>query len=146
MIAPHQGPAIHIIMERGTGKTSCCFVEFESPLEAMLAFNRFTDAKNRGNPRRIRERNVIMEPSSQEELMKAMFPRARCVVWRGQCPELRGPANQYESGFKAFLTSEEIVMTVKLAESPQRVSRSLPRPIIYTESYLMTWNADSSLS
>ena len=54
--------------------------------------------------------------------MKELFPRAKNVQWKGQVPVIVQTDEPFNSGFKAFLTPEELVMMVKHAEQPQRVS------------------------
>ncbi|KAK5154980.1 hypothetical protein LTR04_005887 [Oleoguttula sp. CCFEE 6159] len=121
-----QGPpgcpwyGIHIIMERSTAKTMDCFVEFESGEEATQSIQRFHRQCMSGRHPRIGDRHVDLEASSQEALMKELFPRAKCVRWNGQDPEPYQTDEPYNSGFKGFVTSEEMVMTVKHAETPQR--------------------------
>ncbi|KAI9828302.1 MAG: hypothetical protein M1832_002730 [Thelocarpon impressellum] len=120
VIAPHQGTAVNIIMDRTTGKTMDCYVEFQTVDDAKYAVDRFEHSRDNGRNLRIGDRHVDVEVSSQEALMGELFPRAKCVVWHGQRPVIHAPTEPYMSGFRTFLTSEEIVMTVKHAETPQR--------------------------
>lgn len=111
-------------MERVTSKTLDCYVEFTSVSEAIAAVNRFESLKMSGRSGRLGQRHVEVELSSQEELMKQLFPKAKNVQWTGSRPNIipRDPDDHYNSGFQSFITSEELVMLVKHVESPQRVS------------------------
>ena len=113
--------AIHIIMERSTAKTMDCFVEFETQKDADHAVDRFKRQCLTHRHPRIGDRHVDMTESSQAALMKELFPRAKCVRWEGQDPHPYETTEPYNSGFKGFTNSEEMVMTVKHAEVPQRV-------------------------
>ncbi|KAI9709957.1 MAG: hypothetical protein M1820_003035 [Bogoriella megaspora] len=112
--------AIHLIMERSTAKTNDCYVEFETHDDAVHAVGRFERQRANFKPQKIGDRNVDMELSSQADLMKELFPRAKCVRWEGQDPHIYDTDEPYNSGFKGFVTSEEMVMTAKHAECPQR--------------------------
>ncbi|KAI9701230.1 MAG: hypothetical protein M1836_001899 [Candelina mexicana] len=120
IITPDLGCAIHIIMERATGKTMDCFVEFLSSGDALAAVNRFVRHKEEGRSGRIGDRHVDVEMSGQDSLMKELFPRAKNVVWHGADPAIFHSTEPFNSGFKGFITSEEMVMTVKHAETPHR--------------------------
>ncbi|KAL9074167.1 MAG: hypothetical protein Q9157_004481 [Trypethelium eluteriae] len=112
--------AIHIIMERSTAKTMDCYVEFETHKDADHAVDRFKrQCANHRHPR-IGDRHVDVTISSQAALMKEVFPRAKCVRWEGQDPHIYESTEPYNSGFKGFTTSEEMVVTIKHAETPQR--------------------------
>lgn len=115
---PYYG--IHIIMDRPTGKTMDCFVELDSLAEAKNAIASFQQRCANGRQPRIGDRHVDMTLSSQEELMKELFPRAKCVKWEGQIPTIFESDEPYNSGFSGFINSEEMVMMAKHAETPQR--------------------------
>ena len=111
-------------MERVTSKTLDCYVEFVDFDEAVNAVNRFEVNRSGGRSGRLGQRHVEVELSSQEALMKDMFPKAKNVKWKGSRPEIipRDPNDRYNSGFQGFVTREELVMLVKHVEAPQRVS------------------------
>jgi hypothetical protein len=69
-------------------------------------------------------RHVDVELSSQEQLMKDLFPKAKNVQWQGSRPIIiaRDENDPYNSGFQGFISKEELVMLVKHVEAPQRVS------------------------
>jgi hypothetical protein len=112
--------AIHIIMERSTGKTMDTYVELDTVEEAKMAIATFQQRCLNNRHPRIGDRHIEMELSSQDALMKELFPRAKCVKWEGQTPRIYTPTEAYNSGFQGFVTSEELVMITKHAETPQR--------------------------
>ena len=72
------------------------------------------------------QRNVEVSISSQGELMKDIFPRAKCIHWDNDdngAPKLVPNRDVYSSGFNGFLTQEETSCMERHAENPQRVSR-----------------------
>ncbi|KAI9768940.1 MAG: Arp complex subunit [Geoglossum simile] len=120
LITPDMGCAIHIIMDRTTSKTMDCYVEFLTESDARSAVQRFNDHHDAGRHPRIGERHVDMEMSSQTSLMMELFPKTgKYVAWNGAHPTIAREADSW-GGFKAFITSEELVMTVKHADTPHR--------------------------
>lgn len=115
---------VHIVMERVTSKTLDCYVEFVSLNEAVLAVQRFEQNRTNGRGGRLGQRHVEVELSSQEGLMKDLFPKAKNVNWKGGRPQIipKDPNDRYNSGFQGFVSKEELVMLVKHVEAPQRVS------------------------
>jgi hypothetical protein len=118
---------VHIVMERVTSKTLDCYVEFVSFNEAISAVHRFEGNRTGGKGGRLGDRHVDVELSSQDQLMKDLFPKAKNVKWFNGRPEIipRETEDRYNSGFAGFLSKEEMVMLVKHVEAPQRVSLSL---------------------
>jgi hypothetical protein len=115
---------VHIVMERVTSKTLDCYVEFISLNEAVLAVQRFEQNRTNGRGGRLGQRHVEVELSSQEGLMKDLFPKAKNVKWKAGRPQIieKDPNDRYNSGFQGFVSKEELVMLVKHVEAPQRVS------------------------
>jgi hypothetical protein len=72
---------------------------------------------------RLGDRPVDVELSSQESLMKDLFPLARGIVWNGVSPQFKpyNPSEPWEN-FKGFVSEEEMIMLVKHVEVPHRVS------------------------
>ena len=106
-------------MDRLTGKTMDCYVEFFSVGDAQAAVN----AKTRlGSIHKLGDRVAVVEMSSQDELMKELFPKAKQVDWQNGVPVVIETDEPFNSGFKNFVSGEELVMLVKHAEFPQRVS------------------------
>ncbi|KAI9838978.1 MAG: hypothetical protein M1819_004186 [Sarea resinae] len=120
IINPSQGCAVHIIMERATAKTMDCYAEFLSERDALNSVKRFERNRIDGHHDRIGERHVEVELSGQDSLMKALFPRAKNVVWTNGNPNVVQSNEPYNSGFKGFITSEELVMVLRHAEAPNR--------------------------
>lgn len=116
------GSAIHIIMERSTAKTMDCYVELETPEDVQDTVTRINRVQELGRPPRLGARHVDVEISSQDVLLKELFPRAKCVVWRGGSPQVMPNTDPYSTGFQGFFTGEEMVGMVRHAETPQRVS------------------------
>ncbi|PQE21292.1 hypothetical protein CJF32_00006429 [Rutstroemia sp. NJR-2017a WRK4] len=122
IVAENDYEPVHIIMERVTSKTLDAYIEFISFTEASNAVQRFDMNRVGGRGGRLGQRHVEVELSSQEQLMKELFPKAKNVKWVGARPEIipRDPDDKYNSGFQGFVSREEMVMLVKHVESPQR--------------------------
>lgn len=114
------GPPVHIIMDRSTGKTMDCFVEFFSTPDARACINSILLRSISQN--RIGDRVVEVMLSSQEELMTELFPKAKNVRWQGAKPVIKETTELFNSGFKTFVSLEELGCLVRHAEQPHRVS------------------------
>ena len=119
--------AIHIILERETGKTMDCFIEFKTPNEAAWVVKQFAHRISAGRDPKVGDRVVEVEFSSQDELMAELFPRAKNVTWTSGKPVVDTTSRQYyqgwpAAGFQGFMHSEEYVMMSKHAEQSDRVS------------------------
>ena len=114
------GPPVHIIMDRSTGKTMDCFVEFFSTPDARACINSILLRSISQN--RIGDRVVEVMLSSQEELMIELFPKAKNVRWQGAKPFIQEATELFNSGFKTFVSLEELGCLVRHAEQPHRVS------------------------
>ena len=132
-ITPDLGPAIHIIMDRSTGKTMDCYVEFFSTPDARACVNSLNLRPNNAN--RIGDRAVDVTTSSQDELLKELFPRAKNVRWEAGKPVVMETTEAFNSGFKSFVSAEELGCLVRHAEQPHRVSESfyyfIPRALVF---------------
>ena len=121
MIEPHlQGTPIHIVMERSTAKTMDCFVELTFPSDAYPLAVRHENAMMSGRHPKMGTRHVILEISSQDELLGNLFPRAKNTTWIEGVPIVQKNRDPYSSGFKGFFTSEEMIGMIRHAEVPQR--------------------------
>ena len=119
--------AVHVIMERHTGKTMDAFIEFSRAGEAQYVVSQFNKRMLNGRHPRLGDRHVEVEISTQEDLMSEMFPRAKNVHWEGCTPRVLANNEMYyegipSAGFTGFLQTEEVVMVIKHAETPHRVS------------------------
>ncbi|KAL8661985.1 MAG: hypothetical protein Q9202_005111 [Teloschistes flavicans] len=141
IVTPDLGVGIHIIMERPTGKTQDCFVEFFSYGDAITAIHR---CSGRGPNLRLGDRVVTVTMSSQDELMGEMFPRAKNCTWRDGRPVISESEEAYNTGFKSFLTAEELLQMVTHAEKPHRVSTSAPSPLSSSPSIPCRLSVSSS--
>ncbi|PLB33505.1 uncharacterized protein BDW47DRAFT_121172 [Aspergillus candidus] len=120
LIAPNQGCAVHIIMERSTAKTMDCYVEVQTRENAHETVTRINSIYETGRAPRMGSRHVAVEVSSQDALLRDLFPRAKCIIWNDGIPtELRN-MDRFSTGFCGFFTSEEIVGAIRHAEIPHR--------------------------
>ncbi|KAL8992584.1 MAG: hypothetical protein Q9169_006987 [Polycauliona sp. 2 TL-2023] len=117
IITPEYGVAVHIIMDRPTGKTMDCFIEFFSQGDAQAALNK---CLARGSQLRLGDRVVDVHMSSQDELLKELFPRAKNCTWEHGRPKITESTEPYNTGFKVFVTNEELLQTVTWADKPHR--------------------------
>lgn len=118
---------VHIIMERTTGKTMDCYVEFQTPHDAREAVRRANQTSETYRGPRMGNRQVDVSVSSQDDLLQALFPRVKCIEWDTgvPCKVGRRSDEQWSTGFDGFLRDEELFCVVRHAREPQRVrSRS----------------------
>lgn len=120
LLTPEMGCAVHIVMERSTAKTMECFVEFMTPGDASKSM-RYLNGGLPAHPPRLGPRFVQIELSTQDELLDAMFPRAKCVSWHNGVPYIVKNTDPYSTGFQGFFTHEEFYNIVRHAEHPRRV-------------------------
>ncbi|KAI7549854.1 hypothetical protein KC331_g3555 [Hortaea werneckii] len=135
--------AVHIIMERHTGKTMDAFVELENDAEARSVINHFQKRIEQGRQPRLGDRPVNVDLSSQEELMSELFPRAKNVMWDGASPVVSDHKNYYypsvaSTGFAGFLQPEEVVMVTKHVETPHRSPYAARALVRVYESWIST--------
>ncbi|OAX84714.1 hypothetical protein ACJ72_00911 [Emergomyces africanus] len=145
-LTPDLGCPVHIIMERSTGKTMDCYVEFPTKVEAERALAWVNRGLDVFQTPKLGNRHVVVRVSNQDELLKDLFPRAKNVHWRDGIPHVRAGRDKYCSGFQGFLTGEEIFCTVRHAEVPQRsvyCSKCLQRPYenMMSTLYKFPWYA-----
>jgi hypothetical protein len=109
---------VHIMMERITAKTGAAYVEFYDFDSAVKVVDKHRQAKAHGKPVRINTRIVTVTISSQDALLKDLFPYARQVDWIGGMPVIQVAPEK----FRGFVTEEELISLVKNVEFPHRVS------------------------
>ncbi|KXT03832.1 hypothetical protein AC578_8926 [Pseudocercospora eumusae] len=117
--------AVHILMERESGKTMDCFIEVSTPNEAAWVVSQFAKRAERRRPPKVGDRLVEVLYSSQDELMAELFPRAKHVRWSHGQPVVDKTSRNYyagqkASGFQGFLHSEELVAMTKHALLSER--------------------------
>ncbi|KAB8231875.1 hypothetical protein BDV23DRAFT_195447 [Aspergillus alliaceus] len=120
LITPDKGCSIHIIMERSTAKTMDCFAETETHEAARETVKRINSIYESGRAPRLGLRRVEVELSSQDALLKELFPKAKCISWEDGMPSEISSTDPYSTGFSGFITSEEIVGAIRHAEIPHR--------------------------
>jgi hypothetical protein len=120
-------------MERSTSKTMDCYVEMRTHDAVKDQIRRYWDMVTGGSntgpnqsakPPRIGHRLITVDVSSTDELMKNMFPRAKCVRWENGRPFIMQNNDPYSTGFTGYFTQEEMVGLARHAEHPNRVGTS----------------------
>lgn len=119
--------AVHIIMDRHSGKTMDAFVEVSTHTEAIWVVNQFQKRVNEKRPAKIGGRVVDVALSNQDELMLTIFPRAKQTRWKNGVPVIDPTKHEwfpgvFSEGFKGFLQDEEIAHMYQHSDKPQRVS------------------------
>ena len=119
--------AVHILMERQSGKTLDAYVEVESGKEARMLVSQFAGRASHKRPPKLGDRAVEVNMSSRDAMMAAIFPCAKNVTWIDGVPKIDDHREQLtptikSTGFNGFLQDEEIYHLTKHAETPQRVS------------------------
>ena len=95
-----------------------CYVEFVSVQDAQA----FVIDRNRpGYLNKLGDRIATVAMSTQDELLAQTFARASNVEWHGGMPVITQSKDPFNTGFKGFLSSEELVRLIQLAEFPHRV-------------------------
>ncbi|KAL4898818.1 hypothetical protein BDV59DRAFT_207043 [Aspergillus ambiguus] len=138
MINEERGCPIHIIMERPTAKTMDCYVELETPDDVKETVDRINKVYEVGRAPRLGNRHVDVNFSNQDELLRDLFPRAKCVVWNQGFPCVLINTDPYSTGFTGFFTSEEIIGAIRHAEIPHRSPFSTKCPQRTYESTIST--------
>ncbi|KAJ5825254.1 hypothetical protein N7474_002392 [Penicillium riverlandense] len=138
VISAQKGCPVHIIMERSTGKTMDCFVEFDTVAAASETVTRINRVHEMGRSPRMGNRHVEVAMSSQDELLKALFPRAKCMKWVDGQPVLQENKDWWSNGFQGFFTDEEMFCVLRHAEVPQRSSFACKVPQRTYESIIST--------
>jgi hypothetical protein len=118
--------AVHILMERESGKTLDCFIEVASVGEAIWVARQATQRSKKERPCKLSGREIKVTVSSHDELMAELFPRAKHVRWIDGKPVVDRSqrsyyAGQAASGFQGFLHTEELVALKKHALLAERV-------------------------
>ncbi|CAG7943006.1 unnamed protein product [Penicillium salamii] len=147
-IGSDHGPHIHIIMERSTGKTMDCFVEYRTLEDARRTCASLNRNYDLGSAPRMGARHVDVEMSSAAELMKALFPLAKCISWPNGKPVVSSRRPSWSTGFDGFLTDEELFCLKRHAEQPHRSAFASKVPQRCFESLISTiwkfpWNANN---
>ena len=128
--------AVHIVMDRQSGKTMDAFVEVETGKEARFIVGQFAGRAARNRHAKLGDRTAEINLSNRDEMLATLFPRAKNVTWVNGVPKIDERVEYFypgrpSTGFNGFLQDEEITHMAKHAETPQRVS-ILPRSISST--------------
>jgi hypothetical protein len=128
--------AVHIVMERQTGKTMDAYVEVETGKEARFIVGQFANRAGANRQAKLGDRAVEVNLSNRDEMLATLFPCAKNVTWVNGVPKIENRIEYFypgvpSTGFIGFLQDEEITHIVKHAETPQRVS-TIPHPISTT--------------
>jgi len=116
---------VHIIMDKVTSKTQDAYVEFTTKADAKRAVDRFDELISKKRQPRLGQRPIDIELSSQDALLKDLFPFAY-VTWKNGVPHVKPTVRgQGWTQFKGIITIEEVTMLIKFVEYPHRVSLCL---------------------
>ncbi|KAJ5143524.1 Nucleotide-binding alpha-beta plait [Penicillium bovifimosum] len=132
------GCPVHILMERSTGKTMDCYVEFSTERQAKETVDRLSRAYDSGSAPRMGSRHVDIEMSSPAKLLKAIFPLAKCISWETGSPVQLENNYEWSTGFNGFLTDEELFCLTRHAEQPHRSVFACKVPQRCYESFITT--------
>lgn len=131
---PHQKAAfeaVHIIMERATGKSMDAYAEFKNVEAARFAIERFV-LNRTGIVRsaRVGDRVVGLQLAPAQEMMKAIFPRAKCVEWTLNGVKILPAVTEgyRSSGFTGFLHPEELLSLTRFSQEPHRSKYTISNP------------------
>ncbi|KAJ6008629.1 hypothetical protein N7522_003645 [Penicillium canescens] len=138
-LANHNGACpIHIMMERSTGKTMDCYFEFITQELAERVAARLRVAYDARSAPKMGSRHVEVELSSQNALLKALFPLAKCVTWENGSPVLLENVDKWSTGFDGFLTDEELFCLGRHSDAPHRSAFASKVPQRCYESIITT--------
>ncbi|MDM8655485.1 hypothetical protein QU960_25870, partial [Escherichia coli] len=104
--------------------TMDCYVEFATVKDAQDTVDRINRTYDAGSAPRMGSRHVDLELSTPAKLLKATFPRAKCISWEDGNPVQLVNKDPWSTGFDGFLTDEELFCLTRHAEQPHRVCLS----------------------
>ncbi|KAK6350362.1 hypothetical protein TWF696_006594 [Orbilia brochopaga] len=114
-LVPEEQGGVHIIMDRTTGKTMDCFLEFPTAATA----ERFVQKRYNNNRRCILGgRHISLELVKQGDLMRWLFPKTKGALWDNNgnlIVEAGTPQTSVE-----IISREELVMILGHARTPHR--------------------------
>lgn len=110
-------------MDRTSGRTLGCYVEFQSERDAREVLRRIRKVSDSGFGPRMGRSTIDITLSSQNALLKAVFPKAWGVEWVNGWPRAGSSRDQGSSiRFDGFLSNEELTFLVRFANQAERVS------------------------
>ena len=86
--------------------------------------NRSTETTGPRGIHKLGDRTIFIEMSTQDAFLTTLYPKAKNIDWINGEPVVKAASEAYNSGFKTFVTKEELVLLVKYAEAPQKVCHS----------------------
>lgn len=119
---------IHILMERASGKCLDAWLELPDQITADQVMKRYNSLVDSGKVPRINNRVINLYPSTQGEVMAAIFPRAKDIFWDPvtgipiKVRRIEDAEEKYSASFRGFLTKEELFMTTQHAIVPDRAA------------------------
>lgn len=108
--------AIHIIQDRMTGKTNDVFVELRDWNEAEKVMRRYNNQASKERAPKLGNRRAKMLLATASNLMKAVFPRAKCMWVNGKPERPTEWLNDNPCNWDGFITREEMVKVLMFAE------------------------------
>ncbi|KAK6333590.1 hypothetical protein TWF718_011396 [Orbilia javanica] len=115
-LVPQEHGGVHIIMDRTTGKTMDCFLEFPS----VGAAERFIQRRCNNNRRCILGgRHISLELVREGELMRWLFPKVRGAAWGDNGDLIFGEWEGLNAPVE-IISREELVMILGHARTPHR--------------------------
>ena len=106
-------------MDRRTSKTGEIYVEFDSFREAENVIRRLSNTRNRQPIAKLLDRDCRARMSSPDELMRALFPAARCS-WQDGNPVFDQTRMNGTQAFTSFLDKEEIHYLKKFMQDSRK--------------------------
>lgn len=116
---------IHIFMDRPTGKSQDAWLELPDQAIMDQVMSRYESLVTAGKQPKMANRVVDCFVSSQGELMAALFPNAKDIDWHPATgipimTKLDDNGDPYSTGFRGFLSKEELYCVRMHAENPGR--------------------------
>lgn len=108
--------AIHIIQDRMSGKTDDIYVEMKDWNETEKIMRRYDGQNYRDRIPKLGNRRVNMALSTASALMKAIFPRAKCLWLNGKPERPENWLVDHPSNWDGFVTREEMVKVLMFTE------------------------------
>ncbi|TLD23565.1 hypothetical protein E2P81_ATG08909 [Venturia nashicola] len=141
--------AIHIIQDRNSGKTDDIYVELCDWSEAEKVLRRYDNQSSRDRAPKLGNRRVRLTLTTASALMKAIFPRAKCL-WANGKPERPDEwLKDNPCNWDGFVTREEMVKVLMFTEqtysSKTRFAQECPERVYQTMISTMQkipWEAD----
>lgn len=120
--------AIHIIQDRMNGKTDDVYVELKDWNEAEKVVRRYDNQIFRDRTPKLGNRRVKISLATASNLMKAIFPRAKCLWVNGKPERPEEWLRDHPSNWDGFVTREEMVKILMFTEQTNsaKVRKAIP--------------------